>query len=259
MSPTARRSTPSPRASSSAIRGSTCSSTTPASPARASSSTATRNDRAVDRARTTSAGSGACAPSFPALEAAAPVRTSSTSSRSPGSSPSRRPARTPRRSTRSSRSRALTADLEPADPRPHRQARLRRDGGLPAEGLPRDACAGTSRRLAGRDRTTCRARARAGPPRDRRAGLVQNRAAGPGARPGHCPPRGQPRALPETAVGWLRRYSSASLSCFGVLTVSHRPSWRTACSRPSAASSGNVVFSWSPRSGRRSIASSSST
>ena len=33
-------------------------------------------------------------------------------------------------------------------------------------------------------------------------------------------------------VGWLRRYSSASLSCFGVLTVSQRPSWRNACSRP---------------------------
>ena len=47
-----------------------------------------------------------------------------------------------------------------------------------------------------------------------------------------------------------RRAPRAARSSFGVLTVSQRPSWRNASSRPSAASSGNVVVSWSPRSGK---------
>ena len=75
---------------------------------------------------------------LPGLEAAAPA-TSSTSSRSPARWRSPRQARTPRRSTRSSRSRARLPALLAArgDPRAHRAARLRRDGGVPAaDGAP---------------------------------------------------------------------------------------------------------------------------
>src|SRR5438874_3708626 len=49
--------------------------------------------------------------------------------------------------------------------------------------------------------------------------------------------------------------SSARRRSFGVFTVSHTPWWRCPRSFPSAASSGNVVCSWSPRSGSRASAS----
>src|SRR3954451_1012720 len=69
------------------------------------------------------------------------------------------------------------------------------------------------------------------------------------------------RAHAGTAAssGCARTNSSASRSCFGVLTVSQKLVLRYAAIFPSAASSGNVVSSWSPRSGRRSRHSSSST
>src|SRR5207248_9727900 len=50
--------------------------------------------------------------------------------------------------------------------------------------------------------------------------------------------------------------SSARRRSFGVFTVSQTPSCRWPRSFPSFASSGNVLCSWSPRSGRRAIASS---
>jgi hypothetical protein len=53
--------------------------------------------------------------------------------------------------------------------------------------------------------------------------------------------------------------SRAMRSSFGVLTVNQTPSWKNARRRRSAASSGNVVRSWSPRSGSRSTASSPRT
>ncbi len=59
--------------------------------------------------------------------------------------------------------------------------------------------------------------------------------------------------------GLAFRNSSAWRSSFGVFTVNQIPSWKYARRRRSAASSGNVVRSWSPRSGRRSSASSPST
>src|SRR5829696_1863543 len=51
----------------------------------------------------------------------------------------------------------------------------------------------------------------------------------------------------------------ATRSSLGVLTVSHRPSCRYARRRRSWTSSGNVVVSWSPRSGKRRRASGEST
>src|SRR4051812_2038480 len=55
------------------------------------------------------------------------------------------------------------------------------------------------------------------------------------------------------------RCSAALRSSFGVFTVSHSPSWRNARNRRSATSSGNVVVSWSPFSGKRSTTSSEKT
>src|SRR5439155_22464139 len=59
--------------------------------------------------------------------------------------------------------------------------------------------------------------------------------------------------------GCARRCSSATRRSFGVFTVSQTPSCRCAKSLPSAASSGRVVVSRSPRSGSRSSASWSKT
>src|SRR5919109_1374553 len=49
----------------------------------------------------------------------------------------------------------------------------------------------------------------------------------------------------RSASGWARKCSSTTRRSFGVFTVSQRPSWRNAARRPSRASSGNVVRSWS--------------
>src|SRR5581483_9943117 len=53
--------------------------------------------------------------------------------------------------------------------------------------------------------------------------------------------------------------SPATRSSLGVFTVSQRPSCRYACRRRSRTSSGNVVVSWSPTEGSRSIASGEKT
>src|SRR6478735_7217361 len=66
-------------------------------------------------------------------------------------------------------------------------------------------------------------------------------------------------ALHPSHLGFAATYSSARRSSFGVLTVSQRPVCRYARSFPSAASSGNVVVSWSPFSGNRSTASAERT
>ena len=74
------------------------------------------------------------------------------------------------------------------------------------------------------------------------------------------PRRCEASALTRAAIRGARPGArSPSRSSFGVFTVSHRPSWRYARRRRSATSSGNVVVSWSPRSGSRSTASSEKT
>ena len=130
----------------------------------------------------------------------------------------------------------------PGRPGAHDQPRLRRDRRLPAEGLPRDAGARTAGRAAGdgspSTSSTCSRRNRRETvvPRWYRIALLAQ-ALVPGlvhravSRARYRKPRS----------GLARMNSSARRSCLGVFTVSHKPSCRKAWSRPSAASSGNVV------------------
>src|SRR3954454_11758321 len=70
----------------------------------------------------------------------------------------------------------------------------------------------------------------------------------------HVPGREDRLLLHESHSGWAVTCSSALRSSFGVFTVSQRPVCRNARREPSSASSGKIVVSWSPFSGKRSIA-----